>query len=210
MLKVIKHLDDRDVEQKVVDVIERALLEVKRCLPHLDTNIQIYFDDFCMMEEYGCGGFAYSPDTLTVAFSLDYSDKPLQLKYLRETIFHEAYHLAQGYTAETFGGTPLEEAVYEGAATLFERDFAGAEPAYATYDTQKVMGWLSEIRRLPKSYDMDRWKFFDPDDKERWKLYKTGAYINEQYLRLHPERNLLDMNLLTARQILEGSAVLDG
>ena len=116
-------------------------------------------------------------------------------------MFHESYHIAQGYTGEMGGISPIEVAVYEGAATVFERDIAQSKPEYGSYDEEKVKGWLETINTLPDAYDWYAWKVYDEADKESYKSYKVGVYIIDQAIK-KSGKTIVELNGLSAKEIL--------
>lgn len=201
MLSLINHLDDEKAEQLLLAELQVYYDEVRIILPSLPKNLQIYFDRFCILPQYGCGGFAYSSEIMTIGYDTEFDDKELQSKALRSTVFHESYHLAQGYHSQMGDITPIEEAVYEGAATVFERDFTGAEIPFGHYEGEAVQQWKSQIVTLPISYDRNKWKFFDDGDQASWKLYKVGTYITDQVI-INTGKTVLDLNKLSAKEIL--------
>lgn len=203
-MKVIKHLEDKNTEKEALECISRSLAEVRLILDTVPSDISIYFDNFCLMKEFGVGGFAYSNDIITIAFDVLYEDKNKQLEYLRQTVFHEAYHLAHGYHAQKPVFLPIEEAIYEGAATAFERDYVDSPVPYGLYDKKNIALWLSEIKSLKKDYDRQKWKFYNKERDERWMLYKVGTYVVDEAVS-KSGKTIVDLNKCSAKEILEMS-----
>jgi hypothetical protein len=85
----------------------------------------------------GVGGFSYAPGEISLAWNEDYqSDKDKQIEFFKDTVFHEFYHQVQGYVG--VGGqlgdlSPLQVAVYEGAASVFARDKTGIADTFVDY-----------------------------------------------------------------------------
>jgi len=210
MLTAINQLNDLKLQSTVVNALELFYAEVRHILPHLPQNLEIYFDHQWYLEGQGIGGFAYSPTIMTIQFDELFPDKKLQLKYLRETVFHEAYHIAQGYTGTMPKISALEEAIYEGAATVFEREKAESEPSYGLYGSDLEMKLLlRQVKTLPQDYDLQKWKYYDPKTKQGWTIYKVGTYIIDQALTLHPEKTIVDLNRMTATEILNISGLTE-
>ena len=91
---------------------------------------------------------------------------------LRATLFHEFHHLvrlAQGHPRSI-----VEHAVFEGMATVFERDFAGVDPPWGKY-SDDVVGLEKEMLQLPDDGSVRHWLFSHPDGR-RWIGIKVGAY----------------------------------
>lgn len=165
MLIPINELENEKAQDKLLAELQEYYDEARKILPHLPKNLQIYFDDFCMVPELGCGGYAYSPVIVTIAFDFNFEDKKLQQKNLRATVFHESYHIAQGYNGEMGEISPIEVAIYEGAATIFERDIAQSKVEFGQYDESKAKKWLETLKTLPNNYDWYTWKVYDESDK---------------------------------------------
>jgi uncharacterized protein YjaZ len=201
MLIPINELGDEHAEEKLLVELQQYYDEVREILPKLPKNLQIYFDDFCMVPEFGCGGYAYSAIIMTIAYDFDFADKNLQQKSLRDTVFHESYHIAQGYHGEMGEISPIEVAVYEGAAMVFEREIAKSKAEYGSYDEQKVKDWYKILKTLPNDYDWYAWKVYDEVDQEYYKSYKTGTYIVDQAIK-KSGKSILELNDLNAKEIL--------
>jgi hypothetical protein len=207
MITVIKELGDDNLQQQVLARVEESRQEVARILPDVPEDLQIYFDQGCIMPETGTGGFAYSRDIITIGFDIDYSgDRKAQLKDIRPTIFHESYHQVQGYVHEdgkTPEPLPIEHAIYEGAATVFERDCAGSSPPYAQYEDDAIMWqWAKELAHLSRDYDYRKWKFYDPETKRKWIVYKTGVFLVDQYLATSPTKDIIGLSTVPAQEVL--------
>jgi uncharacterized protein YjaZ len=201
MLIPINELGNDQVEDKLLAMLQGYYDEVREILPKLPKNLQIYFDDFCMVPELGCGGYAYSPIIITIAYDLNFKDKESQQKYLRSTFFHECYHISQGYNGEMGEISPIEVAVYEGAATVFEREVSKSKAEYGSYDESKVREWYAQLKSLPNKYDWYSWKVYDEHDKEYAKSYKTGSYIVDQAIK-KSGKSIIELNTLDAKEIL--------
>lgn len=137
---------------------------------------------------YGVGGFAVAADRVTIAFDPAFAgSRDEQLRRLRGCVFHECFHVAHGFTASGFRGrsvSALHNAVYEGAATAFERERAGSEPPWGEYfDDETMLRWVGELARLPLAYDQFRWKFWDADTKRAWIVYRAGTFVVDRALR---------------------------
>lgn len=205
MLTVIKEMPNQGAQEILLLEIERAYYEARQFLLGIPEDINIRFDNEMLIEDQGVGGYAYSPDTLTVAFDLTFPDKDKQLVFLRETIFHGAMHLAQNFTKETFNGQPIDEMVYEGVATVFEREKAGSSPEYGQYeeyDEAELKSWIAQIRKLDEHYDYKQWKFYNDEIGERWVFYKAGTYVVDMVMR-RTGKTIFDVAKLSPTEVLE-------
>ncbi len=168
--------------------------EARRYFPNLPPAMKIYFDNWGLVPEQGTGGQAYSPDIMTVSFDTEYVDKDRQLVFLRQTFLHECFHIAQGFTVQSGKFSGLDSALYEGMATVFERDVLGGAPEYGNYqttDANQLSAWCDELTRIDatayNSSDGDvpiwqRWAFYDKESGERWRLYRVGTWLVDRYL----------------------------
>lgn len=209
MIEVI-HYQDEGVERPVEQNIADSYDEVRELLPTLPSALKIYFTNDGATPDTGVGGFAYSSDIISMSLDPDFKDKDKQLQDIRPTIFHEALHLYQNYTGEGPKYSALEGAIYEGMATVFERDCANAQPSYGDYSQnlpEELGRWLEELRNLGPEYLENEevyraWKFYHPQLQERWIVYKTGTWVVDQVLQKHG-LNILDLRDKTAFQVLE-------
>lgn len=188
--------------------------EVRGLMPELPSDLTLWLDNWCLIDETGTGGFAYAANELTLAFDMNFPDKALQRKDLRATIFHESFHLVQGHTQESPRATyttALDNAIYEGCAVVFEREYAGATPLWGLYDqhgSSTLMRWRAELQQIPietyldaKTNIWEKWAFYDEVSNERWRLYKAGTWIVDQALR-ESGKNILELRTLSSTDII--------
>jgi hypothetical protein len=162
-------------------------------------------------QESGVGGFSYAPGEVSLAWDTGYQGtKEQQLLNLKDAVFHEFYHQVQGYvgTGGSLGDlSPLQVAVYEGAATVFARDKTGVADAWTDYsdlsgdDINKIRDELTQIG-ASDDWDWNAWKFNHPK-YGKYVLYKLGVYFVEQYLEDHPDIQIEDMARLLPEDILQ-------
>lgn len=205
----ILHYSDEAVEQPLLPTIESAYAEVARLLETPET-IGIYFTDDGAGDETGVGGFTYAKNRINLAFAKDFTDKATQLQNLRSTVYHESFHVRQGFTYTDSPFTALESAIYEGCAVIFERDYAEHTPLYADYQAHsesELKAWLTAIKEVGDEYFKDsetwyRWAFYHEELNQRWIIYKIGTWLVDNMLH---DNNLsvLDLQDKTATQIIE-------
>jgi hypothetical protein len=175
MIEVI-HYQNKAYELPFEPLISESFDEVRKLLPALPANIQIYFSDYGILEDTGVGGYAYSSDIITISLDPDFDDKEKQKANIRPTVFHEAFHLCQKFTGEDGPFSAIENAIYEGMATVFEREYAGVLEPYGDYrqiSEEKLKLWVKELRKLSAEIFAEeeiysKWNFYHPDLKERW------------------------------------------
>jgi len=209
MIEVI-HYHDRSAEKPFEGVIAKSYDEARGLLKNIPENLKVYFgDESSIIPETGVGGFAYSHDTMTIAIDKDFEDKDTQKKDLHGTIFHESFHLAQRFTAEDGYRTAIDSAVYEGCATVFEREYAGILPLwgdYSAHSSEELKSWLASIKEVGVSYFeeegvWEKWAFYNEELKQRWIVYKTGTWLVDRVLK-ETGLNILDLQDKTAEEIL--------
>lgn len=196
--------------EEIFGVVEPRIREL---LPELPNDLKLYVHSETNIPETGSGGFAYDPTTISLSVDNDFEDKDLQKKSLREAIFHESFHVVQGHTgfdASAEYDCALDSAIYEGCATIFEREYAGAKPLwgdYSMHNEKELNSWrdaLSKIHiadwRENKDEVRQDWSFYDPNDKRRWKVYKVGAWLVDEYLKKN-DADILDLRYLSAKEI---------
>jgi uncharacterized protein YjaZ len=120
------------------------------------------------------------------------------------------FHLYQHFTGEdTTPFSAIEDALYEGMATVFERDREGTLQPYGDYSKASVKSlkeWVKELREIGPSYYDDtalyrKWKFYNNELKEQWISYKVGVWIVDQILD-KKKCTILDLKDMTAKEIL--------
>lgn len=187
--------------------------EVRAFLPSLPADIHVIFDNNNLIEGEGVGGFALGADTISLAFDPDYKDKKSQASKFKGTFFHECFHLVQGYTGDNADMDvtvlpAIHSAIYEGAATVFERDKTGSNPFWGRYPNRATtLEWIAQIRELPADYDWKKWKWFNPDNNEPNIMYRAGTFIVDEYLAKHPDVKIEDLATISPKEILEGSEI---
>ncbi len=132
MIEVI-HYQNKAYELPFEPLIFSSLDEVRKLLPNLPESIQIYFSDYGILENIGVGGYAYSSNIITISLDPNFDDKKKQEANIRPTVFHESFHLSQRFTGEDGPFSAIDNAIYEGMATVFEREYAGAFEPYGDY-----------------------------------------------------------------------------
>lgn len=207
MIKVI-HYQNEEIDKKFEASISKYYDEVRKLLPELPKSIQIYFSDYGILPDAGVGGFAYAPEIITISIDPDFKDKDAQRRELRATIFHEAFHVNQNYTGEGGPFSAVENALYEGMATVFEREYCGKWQPYGDYrktTTELLQQWLEELQNLSlKEFEENYsdWKFYHPKLKEQWIVYKVGTWLVDEVLARY-KLTIMDLCNKTAKDVLD-------
>lgn len=194
--------------------IETYFDEARKILPELPVDIKIWLDDRHMIRETGEGGMAHASDVMNISFDINFPDKALQLKSLRGRVFHEAYHMVQGFThlsMELICTSVLDASVYEGCATVFERLYGNVAVPWGDYSehgTKTLELWLSLLKETTFErylYEDGLWQklaFYDEESGERWRVYKVGTWLVDEALK-KTGLDILDLRLKSADDILK-------
>lgn len=208
MIEVI-HYQNESYESPFEPLISDSLDEVSKLLPNLPENIQIYFSDYGILEETGIGGYAYSSNIITISLDPNFDDREKQEANMRPTVFHESFHLSQRFTGEDGPFSAVDNALYEGMATVFEREHTGVFEPYGDYrqiSIEMLKQWAAELRKLSAEVFADedvysKWKFYHPELKERWIAYRTGTWIVDEVLK-KKGLTILDLRTKKAADVL--------
>ena len=161
--------------------------EVRTLLPTLPDSLTIELDNQWLIPDEATGGLAVARDKVALAFDPEFKgDRAQQFHKLRGSYFHECFHVVQGFVGDDAedGMAALDNGIYEGAATVFEREHAGTSPGWGEYgDRATMLTWLAEVQALPANYDWQKWKFYDPATDRRWILYRVGTFVVDEALR---------------------------
>ena len=151
------------------------------------------------MEETGETGAAMPPDAImwTVDPQRNGGVDAIAQKWLRASLFHELHHLARA--ASQPRKTLVDQAIYEGMATVFERDVAGADAPWGAYP-QNVAQWADELTHLPPDSSVRDWLYTHPDGR-RWIGIKVGAYWVDNAMR-KSGRSMKDLTTASTDEIL--------
>lgn len=147
-----------------------------------------------IVPRYVTGGWAFKPNIISLAIDETCQDKGRISREINNTTYHELFHIAQGFTDLDKNDKPsnqplLANAIYEGAASIFERDYARGDkllPYYADYMSHQesdLVSWLEELKKLSTTREtidqelLRQWKFYHEVLGVNHIMYKVGAYI---------------------------------
>ncbi|MBC7868738.1 hypothetical protein H7X69_00975 [Candidatus Saccharibacteria bacterium] len=210
MIEVI-HYTDPVVQKKLERPLGGFYNQARALLPGLPENMKLFVKEQQITEEIGTSGFAYSHDIINLEFDKNFPDQHAQMVDLRGTIFHESYHIKQSYTlshlAERGPLAMIETSIYEGCATVFEREHAGTKPLFGDYkqhSPDELDAWLNKIRSIKNGFsrnDWEKWAFYNPELKEKWIIYKLGTHVVDKVLS-DGSLDILDLQDKSAKDIL--------
>jgi hypothetical protein len=170
----------------VASSVQATYEEARELLPGVAEGVRFDVDERAIIVPgWGVGGYALTGKRVLIGYEESIGEDALRVR-LRGVVFHECVHLAQGFTADKWLPGPiaaLDYAIYEGCATVFERDRAGDEPPWGSYlDDATMLSWANELAALPPSDDLERWLFWDPATGRQNMIYRTGAFIIDRAL----------------------------
>ena len=205
----VLNFENQAVNSLFLPMIKESYDELRALLPHLPETMNIDFGTNYDYGEDGVTGSALSPNSMKIGIRIDQDDRTLQYARIRPVVMHEGYHIGQGfYNSEPCSA--LEAAVYEGCATIFERDYVGFSPKWADYsmhDERTLRNWLNEIKTItadqyfePSGETWRKWAFYDAETDASWRIYKTGTWLVEAVMR-KTGLNALELNNLSADEI---------
>lgn len=200
---------DKDFESAYMPIIDSAYNDSVELLASLPHDLTIKFTDHGAEEQSGVGGFAESPHQLNVAVAKNFSDSATQLRNLRAVVFHELFHINQGFTLEQSPFTALDAAIYEGCAVKFEREYGNGGAAYADFSQhseEELSSWYHQLEAVGVKYFEDnetwhKWAFYNPDLKQKWIVYKVGTWTVGRILNQN-NLNVLELQDKTPSEIL--------
>jgi len=186
---VVEEWVNRECEEPLVDELHKSYDELRKLLPGLPAYLRIYFDTRIFNEGVAVTGYAKSADSIGVCINPAFQDKEQQLKEIKPFVFHEGFHMADGfhYDAGKFSG--VDAAIAEGKAVVFEMTRAGSDPYYANWqdEAEKVQSWYESLASISAEQYFEesgetwrKWAFFDSETGETSKVYKVGTWMIEQ------------------------------
>lgn len=190
-------------------------VRTRELLPELPDDLQIYVYGENIIPEKGVGGYAFSPNIISLAVDNDFADKELQRRALADMMLHEGFHIVQGHTGEEPHAprdNALHSSIYEGAATKFEIAYGidGDAPwgDYSAHSEDELGDWCDKLEAISSEEWLaddgklwQKWSFYDHEDSQRWKSYKVGAWIVDDYLA-KTGKDIRELRLMSAEEIL--------
>lgn len=209
MIEIIS-FSDKDFESQFVPIVDGAYNDVKKLLDNVPETLSVKFTDNGASDITGVGGFSLSHSQINLAVLKDFDNTDAQKDNLRSTVFHESFHIQQGFTYADSPFTAINAALYEGSAIAFERNYANNSAAYGNYgdySEEQLQKWLDEIRTVGLDYFGNKeiwrkWAFYHPEYDEKWIIYKVGSWFIDNIL-ISNHLDILDLKDKSANQILE-------
>ncbi len=188
--------------------------EVRQYLPGLPDELKVRLDNTRerIIPEMGVGGTAFSASEIELSFNPAFKNRQAQLVDLKGTYFHEAYHVVRGFTLDSTDlPLPIDRAIEEGLAEVFERKVPGSQTIVGDYsDNDDIDKWVLEIMNVSPSEFGKNWRKYIINDLEtnrRWIIYSVGKYIVDRALENNKEVNIVDLASYSCSEILELAAL---
>lgn len=207
----VESFENELIETSFLNEIDTSYQELKTLLPSLPPTLRIAFGTNYDYGEDGVTGSSLAADKIHVGINPETEDRSNQLAKIRSLIFHEGYHVAHGFHLEAPHSSALESAIYEGCATIFERDYAGSSPKWGDYikeDEATLHRWYEEMKTItaeqyfePTGETWRKWAFYDATTDESWRVYKVGTWLVDTILKSR-DVSIIELNAKTAEEIL--------
>lgn len=207
---IVAAFENEPIEQAFLGDINTSYNELKVLLPTLPETLKVYFGTYYDYGEDGVTGSALGVDSISIGINPEVEDREKQHDKIRSLVFHEGYHVSQGFHLER-QFSALEAAVYEGCATVFERDYAHSSPKWGEYEKEgedKLRQWYEAMSSITAEEYFEssgetwrKWAFYDPETDESWRVYKVGTWIVDEVMGKN-KLSAVDLNHMTAEQIL--------
>lgn len=144
-----------------------------------------------VIPEYGIGG--YSPGPNNAYIYIDPNSENITEQGLIETLLHEMHHCMR-WRDPGYGETLGEAMVSEGMASLYEEEFIGSPPIYASVKLQdKDIDHAIKLIN-DKNYDHYEW-FFGNKNIPKWFGYSYGYNLCKMYAKKHNTNSKAMINI---------------
>ncbi|MFT4532580.1 MAG: hypothetical protein ACI9T8_000608 [Candidatus Saccharimonadales bacterium] len=163
------------------------IVAVRNILPGLPMDISYVWDNNNLVSSWGTGGATINPKLIHIALDPEFRDKERQLRYLRATVYHELFHVVQGWSffdnRHPEDADAISQAYMEGAAVVFERELVDADISYALPgEGEDLNSFYEELLSLDDDFDYAKYKFNDPETGRKYIIYKVGVWLIDQIL----------------------------
>ena len=207
----VLHFENEALEKTFLSEVASSYEELRQLLPHLPEQMNITFGANYEYGATGVTGSAITANEMLIGIDQNAKNREVQHARIRPLVFHEGYHIAQGFHNQA-PVSALEAAIYEGCATLFEVQYAQVErQRWSNYEQEKpatLERWLNEIKTITAEQYFEssgetwqKWAFYDPETDESWRIYKVGTWLVEGILK-NSDLSLLEMGRMRAEEII--------
>ena len=165
----------RQDRRTIGTIAESVAAEARRLLPDLPLHIEMTVrPGGDVIAETGETASVTPPDGLvwTVDPTRAGGVVAVANAWLRASLLHEFHHLVR--SADASPQSIVDHAIFEGMATVFERDVAGVTSPWGQYPPD-IERWAGELLQLPADASIREWLYDHPDGR-RWIGIKVGAF----------------------------------
>lgn len=183
--------------------VRRAYKDASKLLPFGSKQLNFFVqpNSYGVIPETGSGGKTINSELVMLVFDPKLAlGEEVILKSTRATVFHEMNHAARWHKS-IWHTSALDMCLFEGLATVFEREHAMAKPLWGDYDQSLIRGWLKEVSGLPDGVLRDDYYFNHPDGR-RWIAYKVGTYIIDEAIK-HSGKTVVELTQMECADILK-------
>lgn len=136
-------------KEKIKKIIADAAYDAAKILPSVSNCLSIIVKPNLphVSKIYGVGGSTFDSELIDITFdsSIPHGEIDLENR-LRNAVFHEINHSVR-YNLQKMDEDLINNAVLEGLATVFERDYTGADNYFAKYEDEITMQkWYEELQ----------------------------------------------------------------
>jgi hypothetical protein len=188
--------------------LQKTVRKASTLLPTLSTNLNVLIRANVegAVADIAVGGFTYDSELVMISFdeSLPFG-KPSLIKHLHSTLLHETNHAARfAWIAKEkkYEKSLVDWAIWEGLATVFERDYGKTVPKWAKYKDEATMRlWLIDLQQADKNKDAwEEWAFKRKDGRH-WLAYRVGTWIIDRAIN-NSSKTVVDLTITPAKEIL--------
>lgn len=171
------------VDRETIESVCRATeADLRERLPMLPSYLHLVVEPGNgVIVETGEVGFTMAPHAIKWTVDPARNVASVASAHLRHVLFHESHHAARllRYPEEAYTQDWASGAIFEGLATLFERESGEFDPPWGRYEASTIESWAEELLAQPVDGTYTHWKFEHPDGR-RWIAYRVGTWIAER------------------------------
>lgn len=198
-------------KRNTVAAVKKGLDVCKNLLPMLSGSLNIairpYFQG--IIPEYGSGARTWDSEFIEIWIdkTVPYGAEKM-LESIYQATLHECNHAAR-WNSIGEDNRIIESAIFEGLATVFERNYAKFQPLYANYENDaQMLSWYEEIFAAGSDWSKRDELFFYHSDGRRWIAYKTGTWIVDKASR-NSGKIVTDLTIMSADEIIKLAGLSD-
>lgn len=173
------HVFTAGERETVTAIAEAAEAEVRPRLSDLASRLNLLVvASPLVIDVTGELGVTMSPSVIEWRVDPDRGVASVAAEHLRNAFAHEASHAARlaRHPGEAYCLDWYQGAVFEGLATVFQREVTGWAAPWGDYDGGAIETWAEDLFAQPVDHRFSEWKF-DHADGRRWIAYRVGTWV---------------------------------